>query len=109
MKPQNFFHSRTTKCLTSASLDLRRSTLGTLLGHLDTTTASGGRVLGLLGLLLALSLGLLLLAGLDGLLAGGGAGSRGGGALGLDHIEGSTDDSTLGLDGAACALLGDLL
>ena len=46
-------------------------------------------------------------------LDGGGAGSVAGlGALGaalLDDVEGSTDDSTLVLDGAAGALLGDLL
>lgn len=69
----------------------------------------GGGVLGLLGLLGGLGRLLLLLALLDGLGAGGRAGLGALGALLLDHIEGGTDDATLGLDGAAGALLSNLL
>lgn len=94
--------------LAGASLDLGGSALGTLL-RLDLATGTGGGVLGLVGLLRRLGGGLLVLALLDG----GGAGGRAGlGALGaalLDHVERGTDDGTLVLDGAAGALLGNLL
>jgi hypothetical protein len=63
----------------------------------------------LLGLLHTLRCGLLLLALLDSLGAGGSAGL---GALGtalLDHVEGGSDDGTLGLDLAAAAGLGGFL
>lgn len=71
--------------------------------------SGAGSGLGLLSLLLALRSGLLLLGVLDGLLASGGTSL---GALAsslLDHIKGSTDDSTLGLDDTAGTLLGDFL
>lgn len=84
------------------------TTLGLHLGDLGGLLASGS-VLSLLGLLSG-SGGLLLLLGLlDGGSAGSGASLRAHGAALLDHIEGSTNDGTLGLDGAASALLGDLL
>lgn len=82
-------------------------TLGTLLGG-DTALGVGG-VLGLLSLLSGLRLLLLGLGVLDGSEAGGGAGLGAHGAALLDHIEGSTDDGTLSLDGTAGALLGNLL
>jgi hypothetical protein len=98
-------------CLAGPGLDLGGGALGALLG-LDLSslaTGTGSGALGLLSLLSRLGSSLLLLALLDG----GGAGSVAGlGALGaalLDDVEGSTDDSTLVLDGAAGALLGDLL
>jgi hypothetical protein len=94
--------------LTRAGLDLRSGSLSTLLGNL-LSTGSTGSVLGLLGLLLALSLSLLLLTLLDGLGTGGLAGLGTEGTLLLDHVKGKTNDGTLGLDGAAGALLGDLL
>ena len=98
----------TSNRLTSPCLHLWCGTLGTLL-RLDLATGTGGGVLGLVGLLRRLGGGLLVLALLDG----GGAGGRAGlGALGaalLDHVERGTDDGTLVLDGAAGALLGNLL
>lgn len=89
----------------------RGRTLGTLLADVPHGLALGGNggVLSLLGLLGGLGGGLLLLALLDGLGAGGRAGLGALRALLLDHIEGSTDDATLGLDGTASALLGNLL
>ena len=85
--------------------------LGALLADTPHSLALGGRggVLGLLGLLGSLGGGLLLLALLDGLKAGGRADLGALRALLLNHVEGGTNDGTLGLDGAASALLGDLL
>lgn len=101
----------TALALTGLGLDLGGGTLGTLLAldllGLAAGSASGG--LGLLELPLGLGGGLLLLALLDGGLAGGGASLGALGAALLDHVEGGTDDGTLVLDGAAGALLGDLL
>lgn len=101
---QNFQH------LSGLGLDLDRSTLGTLLA-LDTALAGGGAGsrLGLLSLLLALGSGLLLLGVLDGLLASGGTGLGALASSFLDHVKGSTDDGTLGLDDTASTLLGDFL
>lgn len=99
-----------TSFLTSVALDLGCGTLGSLLGNLGGLSTGGtGSRLGLLCLLLALGLGLLLLALLDGGGTGGLAGLGADGALLLDHVKGETNDGTLGLDGAAGALLGDLL
>jgi len=86
-------------------------TLGTHLADVPHGLALGGDggVLGLLSLLSSLGGLLLLLVLLDGLLAGGAAGLGALGTLLLDHVQGSTNDGTLGLDGAARALLGDLL
>lgn len=96
--------------LSGLGLDLDRSTLGTLLA-LDTGLAGrgAGSGLGLLGLLLALGSSLLILGVLDGLLASGGTGLGALGSSFLDHVKGSTDDSTLGLDDTATTLLGDFL
>lgn len=96
--------------LTRLGGNLGSGTLSTLLA-LDARLALGGAgsVLGLVGLLLALSSGLLLLGVLDGGLASGGTGL---GALAsslLDHVKGSTDDSTLALDDTAGTLLSDFL
>lgn len=102
---QNAVHN----CLTGLGLDLGGNTLRSLLRHLRLTAAGAGSGLGLLRLLLALRLGLLLLAGLDGLVAGSLAGLRAQRSALLDHIERSTNDGTLGLDGAAGTLLGNLL
>jgi hypothetical protein len=98
------------RCLAGPGLDLGGSALRALLGDLGGLAAgTGSGVLGLLSLLGRLGSSLLLLALLDG----GGAGSVAGlGALGaalLDDVEGGTDDGTLVLDGAAGALLGNLL
>lgn len=96
--------------LAGGGLDLGGGALGALLADDAAGLAlAGGGVLGLLGLLGGVGLGLLVLGLLDGGGAGGGAGLGAHGALLLDHIEGGTDDGTLGLDGAAGALLGDLL
>ena len=97
--------------LAGAGSGLGRRALGALLADAPHGLALGGNgsVLGLLGLLGSLGGGLLLLALLDGLETGGGAGLGALRALLLDHVEGSTNDATLGLDGAASALLGDLL
>jgi len=97
--------------LTRPGGDLGSSTLDLLLAldALSLALGSHGGVLGLLSLLLALGSGLLLL----GLLNGGGTGS--GTGLGahatalLDHIEGGTDDGTLGLDDTAGTLLSNFL
>lgn len=96
--------------LSGLGLDLDRSTLGTLLA-LDTALAGrgAGSGLGLLSLLLALGSSLLLLGVLDGLLASSGTGLGALGSSFLDHIKGSTDDSTLGFDDTAGTLLGDFL
>ena len=82
-----------------------------LLADVSCGLALGGNggVLGLLSLLGGLDGLLLLLALLDGLGAGGRTGLGALGALLLDHVEGGTNDTTLGLDGAASALLGNLL
>lgn len=98
--------------LAGVGLDLLLRALGALLADdVAARLALGGLagVLGLLGLLLGGGGGLLLLALLDGGGAGGGAGLGALVALLLDHIEGSTNDGTLGLDGPPGALLGDLL
>lgn len=95
--------------LTGPGLDLRGGALGTLLGNLSLTTGTAGSSLSLLSLLGGSGLGLLSLSGSNGLSAGSSAGLRTERAALLDHIEGSTNDGTLGLDGAASALLGDLL
>ena len=97
--------------LAGPGLDLGGGALGALLG-LDLgglATGTGGGALGLLSLLGRLGSSLLLLALLDGGLAGGGAGFGALGAALLDHVERGTDDGTLLLDGAAGALLGNLL
>lgn len=85
------------------------STLGALLADLSATLGSGGSVLGLVSLL-GSSGGLLLILGLlDGLSSGSGTSLGSGGSALLDHVEGSTNDGSLGLDGLACSLLGNLL
>jgi hypothetical protein len=97
--------------LLGSCLDLLLSALGTLLADVALGLALGG-LGGGLGLVSLLGGGgslLLLLALLDGLSAGGTAGLRSHRATLLDHIERGTDDGTLGLDGTASALLGDLL
>jgi hypothetical protein len=101
-----------TSSLTGLGSNLDRRTLSTLLaGDATTSLALGGRggELGLLSLLGSSGGLLLVLALLDGGEAGGGTGLGAHRATLLDHIEGSTNDSTLGLDGAAGALLGDFL
>ena len=109
--PFSFSHHRvtrpTTPHLAGVGSDLDVRTLSTLLGG-DTALGVGG-VLGLLSLLGGLRLLLLGLGLLDGGETGGRAGLGAHGAALLDHIEGSTDDGTLGLDGTAGALLGNLL
>lgn len=108
---QTTSNRKNSSCLTGLGGDLDGCTLGALLaGNLAGLALCGrGGVLCLVGLLLGLGLGLLGLALLDGGGAGGGTSL---GALRtalLDHIERSTNDGTLVLDGAASALLGDLL
>ena len=76
-------------------------------GSLASGGLGGG--LGLLSLLRALARLALLLALTDSLCAGGRAGLRALGAALLDHIEGGTDDGTLGLHLTATAGLGLLL
>lgn len=76
-------------------------------GRLASGALGGG--LSLLSLLRALGSGTLLLALLDGGLAGSGAGLGALCAALLDHVEGSTNDGTLGLDLATAAGLGGLL
>jgi hypothetical protein len=97
--------------LTARSSNLLWSTLSSLLaldsGSLTLSGAGGG--LGLLGLLDTLSSGSLVLVLLDGGLAGGGTGLWSLGSSLLDHIEGSTNDSTLGLNSTAGSLLGNFL
>jgi hypothetical protein len=104
-------HSSSIPNLTGLGLDLGSRALGTLLADLSDSLALGGlgselSLLGLLGSSLSL---LLLLALLDGLGAGSGAGLGSDVALLLDHVERSTDDTTLSLDSAAGSLLGNLL
>lgn len=89
-------------------LDLR--TLCALLADVSLGLAlAGGSVLGLLGLLGGLSSSLLLLVLSDGLGASGRSGLGSHSPALLDDLEGSTNDGTLGLDGTASALLGNLL
>lgn len=107
----NQIHIKHVPFLTALCGDLHVRSLGTLLAleSLSLTLGGTSSVLGLLGLLLTLSSGPLLLSFLDG---GGAGGATGLGALCstlLDHVERGTDDGTLVLDGAASALLGDLL
>lgn len=100
-----------TSHLSGGGLDLGGRALGTLLAH-DTSSLTLGCLAGALGLLSLLSgLGssLLLFALLDGLLAGSRARLRAHRSSLLNHIEGSTNDGTLGLDGSAGSLLGSLL
>lgn len=99
------------KHLASSGSNLDRRTLGTLLADVSRglTLAGGGGSLGLVSLLGSGGRVLLLLALLDGLGAGGGSGLGSHGTALLDHIERGTNDGTLGLDGSARALLGDLL
>lgn len=92
-------------------MDLDWCTFCSLLACDSTGLSLGGAGCGLcfLSLLQTLSCGFLLLALLDGGCAGGVTGF---GALGttlFDYIERGTDDSTLGLDGAAGSLLGNFL
>jgi len=102
--------SHQTRHLASPRLDLRGSTLRTLLRYLGCVSTGGGsRRLGLLRLLLALGGGPLLLALLDGLVTSSLAGFGTESTLLFDHIEGGTNDGTLGLDGTAGSLLGDFL
>lgn len=96
-------------CLAAGRLHLGGGALGALLADLPGALGRRGGELGLLGLLGGGRGLLLLLALLDGLGAGGGAGLGADAALLLDHVEGGADDGSLGLDGAAGALLGDLL
>lgn len=95
--------------LASSGGDLDRRTLGTLLADVSLGLALAGRGsgLGLVGLLGGGGGVLLLLALLDGLGAGRRSGLGPHGAALLDHIEGGTDNGTLGLDSSAGALLGD--
>jgi hypothetical protein len=97
--------------LSGGGLDLGLRALGALLANdaLSLALGGGGGALGLLVLLAGGSGGLLLLGLLDGLRAGSGASLRSHGAALLDDIERSTNDGTLGLDGAAGALLGNFL
>lgn len=97
--------------LTALGLNLGGRALGTLLADLSDSLALGGlgselSLLGLLGSSIGL---LLLLALLDGLGSGSGTGLGSDVALLLDHVERSTNDASLGLDGAAGSLLGNLL
>lgn len=96
--------------LTSIGLDLLGGTLGTLLADLSALAlGSLSGELGLLSLLGGGGRGLLVLAILDGLSSGGGASLGADVALLLDHIERCTDNASLGLDGSAGSLLGNLL
>ena len=97
--------------LTGSSSDLLWCTLSTLLAlnssSLSLGTGSSG--LSLLGLLCALGGSALVLTLLDCGLAGGGTSLWSLGSSLLDDVEGSTNDGTLGLDGTAGTLLGNLL
>lgn len=94
--------------LTAVDGRLGLRTLSTLLAD-DTALGGVGSSLGLLRLLSGGGSSLLLLGLLNGLSASSRAGLGAHGAALLDHIEGSTNDGTLGLDGAASTLLGNLL
>lgn len=102
---------RTRRLEALARRGLGRGALGAHLARDAAGLALGGRggELGLLGLLGLRGRELLLLGLLDGLGAGRGAGLGALGAPLLDHIERSTNDGALGLDGAAGPLLGDFL
>lgn len=106
-RPQHLY----SKCLAGPGLDLGGGALGALLrlDLVDLATGTGGGALSLLSLLGRLGGSLLLLALLDGGGAGGGTGLGALSAALLDHVKGSTNDGTLLLDGAAGALLGNLL
>lgn len=97
-------------CLTGVGGNADLCALGALLAGDTAGLALGGSsLLGLVGLLDLLGLSLLVL---DVLQVGGALGSTGLGAHRaalLDDVQGSTNDGTLGLDGTASALLGDLL
>jgi hypothetical protein len=96
--------------LTSPSLYLGGSALGTLLANFLGLTPSGvGSGLCLFSLLLGLSCGLLLFALFDSGRAGGVAGFGTLGTALLDHIEGGTNNSTLVLDGTTSTFLGNFL
>lgn len=106
--PLSHFLSLNTS-LTSVRLDLLLRSLGTLLANLSSTLGVLGSELSLLSLLSSGSSLLLLLALLDGLGSGGGTSLGSDGSTLLNHIEGGTDDGSLGLDGSAGSLLGNLL
>lgn len=95
--------------LTGLGGDLGSRALGTHLALDSAGLATGGSELGLLGLLLLLGLALLLLGVLNVGLAGGEAGLGAHAAALLDHIEGGSDDATLGLHDTASALLRNFL
>jgi hypothetical protein len=97
--------------LTRLGGNLGGSTLCTLLAlnTLGLALGGAGSGLGLLSFLAALRSGLLVLGVLDSLLAGGGTSFRALASSLLDHIKGSTDNGTLGLDNTASALLRDFL
>lgn len=101
----------TSRRLAGSGSNLNLRTLGALLAHVSLGLAlgGGGSVLGLLGLLGSLGSGLLLLVLSDGLGAGGRSGLGAHRPALLDDLEGSTNDGSLGLDGTASALLGNLL
>lgn len=103
--------NRHVRPLTGRGLDLHGRALGSLLADnaLGLSLGRRGRSLRLVFLLKS-GLGRLLVLGV---LDGSGAGSRSSlgshGTTLLDDIEGSTDDSSLGLDGSAGSLLGGFL
>lgn len=98
-----------TVILTAGSSDLLGRTLSSLLAGDLATGLALGSILRLLRLLDRGSSLLLLLALLDGSETGGAAGLGAHGSALLDHLEGGTDDRSLGLDGTAGALLGSFL
>lgn len=101
-----------TRSKAAAGVDLGLRTLGSLLADgVSCSSALAGQsgVLGLVSLLGGGGSGLLVLALLDGGGAGGAAGLGALRAALLNHIERSTDDATLSLDGTARALLGNFL
>lgn len=97
--------------LAGSSLDLLAGTLGALLACNSRclSLCCGTGALCLLSLLGGGSLGLLVLALLNRSGASSSTSLWALGAALLDHIEGSTDNGTLGLDCAAGALLGNFL
>jgi len=107
----NHLHLHSPSLLTARGSNLLWSTLRTLLAlnPTDLSLRCTRRVLRLLSLLCTLSRGSLLLALLDCGLSGSGAGFRAHRSSLLDHIEGGTDDGSLGLDCAAGSLLRDFL